>query len=46
MNNELNEFDAVELKPVELQGNGLNGNGISCDITHTDFDLYLSELSI
>ncbi len=45
MNNELMNFDELEIKPSELSGNGLSGNGNSDYAGMHDYDLYLSELS-
>lgn len=45
MNNEFANFDELEMKPVELGGNGLSGNGVSDYTGMYDYDLYLSELS-
>ena len=45
MNNELMNFDELEIKPAELSGNGLFGNGNSNYAQTNDYDLYLSELN-
>jgi len=46
MNNEFQELELVELKPVELQGNGIMGNGANCPISEVDFNLYLNNLEL
>lgn len=46
MNNELEELEFVELKPVDLQGNGIMGNGINNPLSEIDFNLFLNDLEV
>ena len=44
MNNEFQEFELIDLKPIELSGNGIIGNGVSSPLEETNFDLFTENL--